>query len=273
MGRPRRAADGGLVYHVLNRANARMTIFEDDEDYSAFEQVLEEAVERTQMRLLAYCVLPNHWHLVIWPREDGELSRFTLLVDAYAHATLARSPPQYRQWPRVPRTVQVLSGAGGRAFLHGLPVRRAERVASESCPWCGTLAWGQSASLETTVRRRKSRCWRLGPCRVGRAGSSTSTDREPRRSWPRCVVACNAAVRSARELGATRSSADWDWKARFAPKAAPKSAKTVPDRAFVPPKKGRCEAGARRVGRQFPLKRDRRPFPRCRGACQDPPRW
>jgi putative transposase len=37
-----------------------MTIFEDDEDYAAFEQVLEEAVERTPMRLLAYCVLPNH---------------------------------------------------------------------------------------------------------------------------------------------------------------------------------------------------------------------
>ena len=58
------------------------------------------------MRLLAYCVLPNHWHLVIWPRDDGELSRFTPLADAYAHATLARSPPQYRQWARVPRTVK-----------------------------------------------------------------------------------------------------------------------------------------------------------------------
>ena len=77
MGRAKRAADGGLVYHVLNRANARMRIFEDDEDHAAFEQVLEEAVERTQSRLLAYCALPNHWHLVIWPREDGALSRFT----------------------------------------------------------------------------------------------------------------------------------------------------------------------------------------------------
>ena len=157
------------------------------------------AVERTQIRLLAYCVYPTSI-LVIWPREDGELSRFTPLADAYAHATLARSPPQYRQWPCVPRTVQVLSGAGGRAFLHGLSVRRAERVTSESCPWCGTLAWGQSASLETTVRRRKSRCWRLGLCRVGRAGSNTSTDRKPRRSWRRCVVACNAAVHSAGSL-------------------------------------------------------------------------
>ena len=76
MGRPKRAADGGLVYHVLNRANARMTIFESDADYAAFEQVLEEAVERTPTRLLAYCVMPTHWHLVVWPQEDGALSRF-----------------------------------------------------------------------------------------------------------------------------------------------------------------------------------------------------
>ena len=37
MGRPKRNADGGLVYHVLNRANARRTIFESDADYAAFQ--------------------------------------------------------------------------------------------------------------------------------------------------------------------------------------------------------------------------------------------
>jgi putative transposase len=76
MGRPRRAAEGGYVYHVLNRANARMTIFEGEEDFAAFEMVLSQAVERSETRLLAYCLMPNHWHLVVWPREDGELSRF-----------------------------------------------------------------------------------------------------------------------------------------------------------------------------------------------------
>ena len=45
MGRPHRAAEGGYIYHVLNRANARMTVFEDDGDYEAFEKVLVEAVE------------------------------------------------------------------------------------------------------------------------------------------------------------------------------------------------------------------------------------
>jgi putative transposase len=76
MGRPERVNAGGVVYHVLNRANARMTIFAKDGDYDAFQRTLCEAVARFKMRLLSYCVMPNHWHLVVWPRADGDLSRF-----------------------------------------------------------------------------------------------------------------------------------------------------------------------------------------------------
>jgi putative transposase len=76
MGRPLRAAPGGLVYHVLNRANGRQRLFDDEGDYRAFERVLTQACERVPMRLLAYCVMPNHWHLVVWPRQDGDLPRF-----------------------------------------------------------------------------------------------------------------------------------------------------------------------------------------------------
>ncbi len=53
-----------------------MTIFEKDADYEAFERVLEEAVDRSRTRLLAFCVMPNDWHLIVWPRQDGELSQF-----------------------------------------------------------------------------------------------------------------------------------------------------------------------------------------------------
>jgi putative transposase len=77
MGRARRAADGGIVCHVLNRANARMPIFESDQDFAAFERILTEARDRYDMRILAYCLLSNHWHLVLWPKKDGGLSRFT----------------------------------------------------------------------------------------------------------------------------------------------------------------------------------------------------
>jgi len=53
-----------------------MGIFEDQGDYRAFESLLRETCERQRMRLPAYCLMPNHWHLVLWPREDGDLGRF-----------------------------------------------------------------------------------------------------------------------------------------------------------------------------------------------------
>jgi len=64
------------VYHALNRAVGRSTLFEKVEDYLAFEKVLEEAGDRIRMRLLGFCVMPNHWHLVLWPRKDGDLSEY-----------------------------------------------------------------------------------------------------------------------------------------------------------------------------------------------------
>jgi len=76
MPRHPRIAPGGLVYHCLNRAVARLALFEQDEDYTAFERVLDEAARQHPMRILAYCVMPNHWHLVLWPRHEGELTDF-----------------------------------------------------------------------------------------------------------------------------------------------------------------------------------------------------
>jgi len=76
MARHARVAPGGLVYHVLNRSVARLGLFEKEGDYLAFEKVMEEAAKRHPMRILAYCVMPNHWHMVLWPRKDGELSAF-----------------------------------------------------------------------------------------------------------------------------------------------------------------------------------------------------
>ena len=80
MGRPLRAAVGGVIYHVLNRANGGLQLFAKAGDYGAFERVFEEAHERIPMRTLAYCLMPNHWHLVLWPRRDGDLSRFLAWV-------------------------------------------------------------------------------------------------------------------------------------------------------------------------------------------------
>lgn len=76
MGRALRTDVGDYIYHVLNRANASAQIFDNDKDYQLFEQILVEAKEKCDMRLLACCIMPNHWHLVVYPKKDGDLSKF-----------------------------------------------------------------------------------------------------------------------------------------------------------------------------------------------------
>ena len=76
MPRTSRIAIGGEVYHVINRANGRLTIFNTKEDYQLFEQLLLETKELLDMRILAYVIMPNHWHLVLHPRNDGDLTAF-----------------------------------------------------------------------------------------------------------------------------------------------------------------------------------------------------
>jgi len=76
MPRRRRIGSGGITYHVLNRSAKRIPLFESPADYASFEQLLFDARQRVPVRLYAYCVMPNHWHLIICPTEDGDLSCF-----------------------------------------------------------------------------------------------------------------------------------------------------------------------------------------------------
>ncbi|MBI3837174.1 MAG: transposase [Planctomycetia bacterium] len=76
MPRTARAIEGGMIYHVLNRGNGRMRLFHKSGDYEAFEQVLLEGMERYPVELLTYCVMPNHWHLVVRPKTDQALGRW-----------------------------------------------------------------------------------------------------------------------------------------------------------------------------------------------------
>jgi hypothetical protein len=81
MPRGPRNAPGGVVYHCLNRGVARATLFHKDGDYAAFERVLAEGMARHPTRLLAYCLMPNHWHAVLWPRRDGEVMSTSAAID------------------------------------------------------------------------------------------------------------------------------------------------------------------------------------------------
>ncbi len=154
MGRPKRAAVGGLIYHVLNRANARMTIFEREADYQAFELVVQQAVDRTGMRLLAYCVMPNHWHLVLWPTEDGQLSRFmgwltlthTQRWHAHRHSTGSGHVYQgrFKSFPvQDDEHFHTVCRYVERNALRANLVRRAE-----AWRWCSLHRWQQGTTQE-----------------------------------------------------------------------------------------------------------------------------
>jgi putative transposase len=76
MPRTARASIGDLCYHVINRGNGRAEVFHKARDYQAFVDLLRESTARLPMRLLAYCVMPNHFHAVVWPHADGDLGRW-----------------------------------------------------------------------------------------------------------------------------------------------------------------------------------------------------
>jgi len=103
MGRPPRITEPGLAYHVLNRRVMRLPLFQKDGDYLAFERVLDEALARADApRLLAWCLMPNHWHLVVQAVERTDLSTWMQRVTVAhthrwrAHTQTAGEGPLYQ---------------------------------------------------------------------------------------------------------------------------------------------------------------------------------
>lgn len=142
MPRAPRQSVGGLIYHVYNEARGRRKLFESDADYAAFTAVLEEGQERyPQVQLLAFCLVPSRFHVVIKPKSDGELSQFMRWVtQTHGH-----------RWRNIGRRV----GRGGmyqgrfRSFvvqenqhvlvlcryIEQLPVREAFSKTAQAWPW------------------------------------------------------------------------------------------------------------------------------------------
>jgi putative transposase len=82
MPRPPRADEARGLYHALNRANGRATIFRKQADFAAFERILAEGLARYAVQLFAYQLMPNHWHVVLRPQRDGQMSQFLRWITA-----------------------------------------------------------------------------------------------------------------------------------------------------------------------------------------------
>jgi len=75
MGRPPRLIADGLSYHALNRGNNRARVFAHPADFQQFLQALGQTQERSPFRLYAYCLMSNHFHLVVEPDAAQNISR------------------------------------------------------------------------------------------------------------------------------------------------------------------------------------------------------
>jgi putative transposase len=104
MPRRRRGPTGDFAYHVLNRAVRRVPLFENDAEYAEFEDLLLQTMQREPMRLVSYCAMRTHWHLIVWPRETSDTSlprfmhRLTMLHAQrwHAHRNTSGTGPVYQ---------------------------------------------------------------------------------------------------------------------------------------------------------------------------------
>jgi putative transposase len=63
-------------YHVINRGIMRLRVFSTHKEYEHFEKIIEDTTKKIGMRIIAYTIMPNHWHFLLYPKEDRDLSLF-----------------------------------------------------------------------------------------------------------------------------------------------------------------------------------------------------
>src|SRR3954467_6187695 len=88
----RKVADGG-IFHVLNRGNGRMDIFRKRGDFESFVKLLEEGRRHIGVRIFGYCLMDNHWNLVIQVRKGQDLAG----VVGWVSTARVRRWREYRQ--------------------------------------------------------------------------------------------------------------------------------------------------------------------------------
>jgi REP element-mobilizing transposase RayT len=83
MARKLRIQYAGAVYHVLNRGDRREEIFRDDLDRRRFLETLAEACAKTGWQVHAYCLMPNHFHLVVETPEANLVAGMKWFLGTY----------------------------------------------------------------------------------------------------------------------------------------------------------------------------------------------
>lgn len=141
MPRAARTDAPGQVHHLLNRAVGGAVLFHGDEDYLRFVEVLREAREASGIRLCTWCVMPSHWHMVVWPDEAGQVGVFATRLahlhavrHRFAHKTVGHGPIYQGRYKSflVQNDTHFLTLA---RYVERNPVRAGLAVTAGAWPW------------------------------------------------------------------------------------------------------------------------------------------
>ncbi len=165
-----------MVYHVWNRAAGRLRLFKTDADYEAFGRILVEAHERHPIRILDWCLMPNHWHFVVHPKGDGDVTRFfrwlthTHAMRSISHRRTIGMGPLYQGRFKSLPVQQDEHLATLLRYVQRNPLRANLVKRARDWPWSGrAAARGRDAALRAIVspwpieRRRDWDAWVQAP--------------------------------------------------------------------------------------------------------------
>jgi putative transposase len=155
MPRLRRAIVANYAYHILNRANRRAEVFHDAADYDAFVALMAKAQSHEPLPILAACLMPNHFHLVVQPTRAHSISQWVhWLCTTHVRHYHAKHSTSGRIWQGpykacLVQTDQYLLTVMRYVERNALEARLVKRA--EDWRW-GSLRWRRSASapLELT---------------------------------------------------------------------------------------------------------------------------
>lgn len=138
------------MYHVLNRGNDRRRVFRRDGDYAAFVELLAAGKRRADVALLGFCVMPNHWHLLLRPDGDGDLAAYlSWVTNTHVKRYRAAHPGtsghlyqgRYKSFPVQddPHLLTVLRYAESNPLRGERPLVPPRRA--QDWPWSSLSAW------------------------------------------------------------------------------------------------------------------------------------
>jgi putative transposase len=144
MPRTARAARGGWCYHVINRANNRAKIFREPADYLAFLGLIVESQARLELDLFAACLMPNHFHFVVRPHADSDLSRWMhWLLTTHVRRFHGRYDSNGRVWEGRYKAFPIQQDEHLRTVIRYVernPLRAGLVGRAQDWPW-GSLGW------------------------------------------------------------------------------------------------------------------------------------